>query len=764
MPSILSKFGPPFVKSLIAVSAIFLSSHVGEAQTPPKKFPQRKAGTKQVRPTDALKSDAAKVAATDESVPPGADDEIEKIPRKSGINIDSKSAIRLNYGRRDWNSDATKIDEAIIFLREGTTGRIVQIQAEESAPDSASFSGTYSINWRNIESLRLEFYAPPQKLLADVAGRRKISQMIDSKELRRLPFVLRKDPVSGLQNIELFDNVEQARTAYRAFQSEQQLLQALQGKTAQRGQPVNPGALSERDQTVDTAALADRAEFEKLSRDLAERVRLGQIESQRLSQLIQSFSALTPAQRAARKTQAQAAADQAMIDYRAERYTEAKSSFDKAVELDPTNRSYYFQYGVTLYKLDEYNRSLVYLDLADGKGVNVVEKDFYRGLNYYRLKNSENAIAAFGKVVDAKDVEISPSANFYRGLVFFEKKSWPEARTEFQAVLDQSKDPALDERAEAYLENILRQQQFDAERAKRWTLSGTLGALYDDNVLLSSDSDRDRGTVTNLEAFRTLLVGSARYRPLYEENREFAAQLDVMTMYSVGTDFQSTQSLANADPTIVGLTLPWTYKGVFRGKGYKFDFVPGYEMTYMSIENNEMKAIYNSALIGFQNLFVMNERWYMNVNVDLRQDTSALTSSTGDNNSSALKTKLTWSNINFLEDKKQLILSDVSYTSNAALGKNSVFNRIDLGAGYVFPWKWDTTVLSKLSYYLLTYPENSNGRVDNSATVTLGLSRPWTEKLMLGLTGTYTMNTSNVEANQYKKFNLMATLSATEVF
>lgn len=746
--------------SKLATVFVILASSLAQAQTPPKKFPTRKAGTKQVRPQEIQKP----ASAVEDSTQINDDDDIEKIPRKVGINIDSKSAIRLNYGRRDWNSDATKIDEAIIFLREGSTGRIVQIQAEESAPDSAVFSGTYSINWRNIESLRLEFYAPPQKLLVDVAGRRKISQMIDSKELRRLPFVLRKDPVSGIQNIELFDSAEQARIAYRAFQSEQQLLQALQGKTAQRGQPVNPGALSERDQTIDTALIAERAEFEKLSRDLAERVRMGQIESQRLAQLIQAFSALTPAERAKRKIEAKAAADQAMIDYRADRFTEAKASFDKAVELDPTERSYYFQYGVTLYKLDEYNRSLVYLDLAEGKGVNLVEKDFYRGLNFYRLKDANSAIAAFGKVVDAKDVEISPSANFYRGLVYFEKKSWPEARVEFQAVLDQSKDPALDERAEAYLENILRQQQFDAERAKRWTLSGTLGTLYDDNVLLSSDSDRDRGTATNLEAFRTLLVGSARYRPLYEENREFAAQLDVMTMYSVGTDFQSTQSLMNSDPTIVGITLPWTYKGLFRGKGYKFDFVPGYEMTYMSIENNEMKAIYNSALVGFQNLFVMDERWYMNVNVDLRQDTSNLNSSTGDNNSSALKTKLTWSNINFLEDKKQLILSDVSYTSNAALGKNTVFNRVDLGVGYVFPWKWSTTVLSKLGYYLLTYPENSNGRVDNSATLTLGLSRPWTEKLMLGLIGTYTINSSNVPANQYKKTNLMLTLSANNVF
>lgn len=721
-----------------------------------KVLPKRKAGVKKVEPSE--------VVVTNEASPKEeAGDEIETMPRKSAINVDTKNAIRLNYGRRDWNNDSTKIDEAIIFLREGASGRIVQIQAEETTPDSAVFSGTYSINWKNIESLRVEFYAPPQKLLLDTTGRKKIMQMIESKELRRLPFVLRRDPISGIQNIELFDNVEQARAAYRAFQSETELLTAMKNK-APNTEPTTTGAIAEREQAIDTALLADRALFAKLSKDLADRVRLGQIESQRLSQLIQKFAALTPVERAQRKRDAQAASDQAMIDYRAGRFTEARDSFDKAVELDPTNRSYYFQYGVTLYKIEDYNRSLVYLDLADSKDVNTVERDFYRGLNYYRLQDAKNGLDAFEKVVAAKDSEISPSANFYRGIIFFEKKSWPEARKEFQAVLDESKDSALDERAEAYIENIARQQQYDNERTHKWTTNGTIGVLYDDNVLLSSDSDRDRGSATDLVAYRTLFVGSLRYRPAYEEHSELAIQFDFLTMMSVDKSFKASQAITNADPTIATLTVPWTYKGVFLGKGYKFDVIPGYEMTFMSSDNNQFKAIYTSYLGGFQNLFVMNDRWYMNLNLELRQDNSNLTNSIGDDNSTALKSKYTWSNINFLEDKKQLILSDFSYTSNNSLGKNNVFSRIDMGVGYVRPWLWNTTFLSKLGYFNLNYSQNSTGRVDNSYTLTLGLSRPYSEKITLGVTGTYNINNSNVDANTYKRTNIMFTATASDAF
>lgn len=705
--------------------------------------------------TNAPASDTqSNVSDNPEAESVGGTDPIETVGRPRGVSLASKNAIRLNYGRNDWNQSALKVDSAAIFLREGTSGRIVQIEVEESAPDSAVFSGTYSINFSDLEGLKVEFYAPPQNLLTDLTGRKKISQMIIAKELRRLPFVLRKDPVTGVQNVELFDNADQARNAYRAFQAEKELLVALKNR------------LDQRNQTLDTAMLAiEKAEFEEVSRNLAERVRLSQVETQRLGALLQSYSLANPEERAKRKLEAQKLADQAMVEYRANQFLEAKKSFEAAVDLDPSNRGYYFQYGVTLYKIEDFNRSLVYLDLAESNTVKQAERDFYRGLNFYRQRDSNSALVAFEKVVNAKDPTISPSARFYKGLIHFEKRRWTEARAEFQTVLDESTDPVLDERAEGYIEQSLRMQQIEAERAKRWTLSGTFGAMYDDNVLLSSDSDRDRGTATNSTAWRSLLQGTAKYRAIYEDTSEWAIQLDAMTMYSVDKDFQSVQSISNSDATSAGLTAPWTHKGVFMGKGHKFDLIPGVETTYMSIENNEWKSIFHSYVLNFQNLFVVSDTWFTSVNVDLRQDVSGLTASTGDDDTTAFKTKISWSNINIpFEDKKQLILSDIGYTINSALGKNGVFNRLDLGFGYIRPWKWDTTFSSKLGYFVLTFPEIATGRIDNNIGLTLGLSRKVGEKLTSGFTTNYQINGSNLTVNQYKKLTAMITLTATEAF
>ncbi|MDX9730707.1 MAG: hypothetical protein RBT63_02955 [Bdellovibrionales bacterium] len=707
----------------------------------PTTLPARKAGVQNTKPDEP-------VATANEH------DDIDVVEKPRGIRLDAGNTIRLNYGRGDWNRNSTKVDAAVIYLREGASGRVVQIEMEETAPDSAVFSGVYSINWRNLSALRVEFYAPPQHLLTDLQGRRAITRMIEARELRRLPYVLRRDPVTDVQNVELFDSAGQARQAYHAFQAEQELLVALQNRYAKR------------DQTIDTARLAmERTEFEEASKNLAERLRLSQLETQSISRLLQNFTQATPDERARRKKEAQDLADQAMTHYRAYRFAEARSMFVKAVELDPSNRTYYFQYGVTLYKLDDYNRALVYLDLADGKDVNAVERDFYRALSYYRLKDSVSALDAFNRVVDAKDPALTPSGRFYRGVIHFERKRWAEARPEFQAVLDESSDPALDEQAERYLEYILRQQRVETERGKRWNLSALVGTLYNDNVLLSSDSDRDRGVATGVDAVGTLFQGSLRYRALYEDVNEFAMQLDVFSMYSVGTDFQRTDSISGTDPTIVGFTAPWTHKGIVLGKGYKLDVTPGIETTFMSIEDNEWKSIYNSYLLGFQNLFVMNDRWYTNLNIDLRQDTSNLNSSTGDNDSTALKTRITWANMNFpFIDSKKIILSDVSYTLNNSIGKNSVFDRIDLGVGYVQPAFWNTTFSAKLNYFLLTYTENSSGRVDNNYSLNMGLSRQLSDKFMLGLSGGYNINNSNLTANQYKRMNLMLTLSTNEAF
>jgi tetratricopeptide (TPR) repeat protein len=723
---------------LLLLAALAIGTSAG-AQTAKKKHPPAKL-PKKVAPAEAPNEiEPAAIPAAQSAAP-------------QRVGIDSANSIRLNYGFSSWNKNPTQVDSASLLMREGSTGRTVQISLVETAPDSSVFSGIYSINWQNLEKLQVEFYIPPQELLNSQEGLKKTLAMIASKALKRKPFILRRTP-TGAQLVELFDNRDQARSAMKAYRAEQQI-QAMQDQ-----KPTKFPS----DQQVDTAKMAEELKAkEYAAKIISDRIRVGQVEARRLQDLIAKFSMLREPEKIARRKKAEAIAAEAMQLFKQEKYQEARSKFDQALELDPDNRLFYFQYGVTLYRVDEFNRSLVMLQLAEGPSVNPVERDYFVGLNHYRIKEFPPAIEAFDKVVATKNPDMAPSAKFYEGVVYFEQKDWEKSRPAFQAVLDSSKDPKLDERAENYLEQILRIQQFEAERSRKWQISGTLGEMVDSNVLLIADSSTDSGTASNTAGNRTLLTGSFRYRPIYEQTREFAAQLDLVTMYTVDKNLKGAQSLRNADPTMATLTLPWTTKGLIFGKGNKFDVTPGIESIWMSIEDDQNKEILQSYLLTLSDLIVMSNTWFSTFALELRSENSKLNSSTGDDDSSAFKTKLGNSNLVFVsDDKSKIVLVDGGYTINSAKGRNTVYDRIDLGLGYIQPIFWGLSGNAKLSFFNLVYSQNANGRIDNSYTLALGASRPISDIWSAGLLGSYNINNSNIDANAYKKYSILLTFSGT---
>ncbi len=669
------------------------------------------------------------------------------------VGLETSSNIRINYGRAAWNKSPTQIDSASIVMREGSTGRTIQIYLTETAPDSAIFSGLYQISFQNMERLQTEFYIPEQDALARNGGLKKLLGDISKGQLVRNPFILRRQP-GGVQSVEIFDTKDQAREALKAYKAEQSVAIKLAA-------PATAAA----DQTVATAQLA--AELKKQQMHLAaeaERQRMGQIEAKRLADLQAAQAAMAEGQRAANKQQAQLLSQEGIALFKENKFTEAKAKFDQAMQLDPSNQAFYVQYGVTLYRLEEFNKSLVILKLATADAVQTTERDFYVGLNNFKLKEYPAATEAFDKVSKAGDKSLSPSAEFYKGVIGFEQREWDKSRTSFQTVLDTSSDPKLDESAEAYIEQILRLQQYEAESKKKWFLSATIGEQYDSNVLLIADSSTT-GTATNSKGYRTLLSGSAKYRSLFEETREFAAQLDVTTMYTVSDSFQGDQSLRDADPNVATLMLPYTIKGLMFGKAMKFDLAPGYETIYMSIENHENKEILNSVIINAAGLLVMNDTWFANYGLDVRKDTSKLASSTGDDDSSSVKVKLSTSHIFLVgDDKKKFFVPDAAYSINDAVGKNSVYTRLDLGVSYIMPWKWETSTNFKLGYFTLNYPQNATGRSDNSYTLTAGISKKLSDVWSTGFLGTYNANQSNITSNTYSKFTALVTFSAATSF
>ncbi len=668
------------------------------------------------------------------------------------VPIDSSKMIKLTYGYPPWNKSAEKIDSAAIILREGKTGRTIQINVEETEPDSSIFSGLYSLSLNNLQALSPEFYIPPQELLDSQTGMNKITEMIKSGELKRKAFILRRYK-NGLQVVEIYDSKDQAKLAMRAFRAEEEL-------TDLRNRPLIARS------ALDAGALAEQIEEQKrAAQSLIERARLEQIEALKASENVKKFELMNAKQKKAKRDLAADQAKNALADYQNSKNDDALKKFENAVEADPENNSYYFQYGISLYKAEQFNRSLVMLDLAQDSdhmqqsAIDMAEVNYYIGLNNYRLKLYRDAIAAFEKVVASKNALLAGSAQFYIAVSIFEQLDYKKALEKFQLVLDNSKDPKLDARAEQYIEQILRVQQFEAERARKWYLAATIGLINDSNVIFASDTSI-QNTPSNAAGERLLTLGSLRYRPIYEADHEFATQLDITNIYTSDSSMKYSQTLRNTDPFLVDLTFPYTIKGVFLEKGFKLDIVPGYESLSMSVDSNSEKVILTSYMLKGLSTIIMNENWFANCNFELRQDIASLNASVGDDDESAINIKLSDANLFFLNKEKSKIFSlDAGFTHNSAVGKNFVFDRFDLGTGYITKSFWDTMFNSKLSYYLLNYSANSSARLDNSYTLAAGFSKKLNEALTAGFNGSYNINSSNIDAYAYKKYTFLLTLS-----
>ncbi len=677
--------------------------------------------------------------------------------RDPKVPIESSKMTKLTYGYPPWNTNAKKIDSAAIILREGKTGRIIQISVEETEPDSSVFSGLYSLSLNNLQALSPEFYIPPQELLSTQVGMSKITEMIKSGELKKKAFILRRYK-NGLQVVEIYDSKDQAKLAMRAFRAEEEL-------TDLRNRPLIARS------ALDAGALAEQIEEQRrAAQSLIERARLAQIEAFKASQHVKAFELLNAKQKKEKRELAAELAKKALAEYQGAKLEDALKDFELAVETDPENRGYYFQYGISLYKAEQFNRSLVMLDLSEEadltqkNDLDLAEVNYYIGLNNYRLKLFKDAITAFEKVVEAKHGLLSSSSQFYIGVCYFEQLDYKSSLSRFQAVLDGSKDPKLDLRAEQYIEQILRVQQFEAERARKWNIAGTFGFIHDSNVIIASDTSI-QSTPTNSAGERLLTLGSLRYRPTYEADHEFAAQLDVTNIYTLDTNYSYSQTLRNTDPLLFDFTFPYTFKGVFQNKGFKLDIVPGYEALLMSVEGNTQKMILNSLMLKALSTIIMSENWFANYNLELRQDNANLAVSTGDEDENAINVKLANTNLFFLNKEKSKIFTlDGGFTHNSAVGKNFIFDRIDLGAGYLTKSYWDSMFNSKLTYFLLNYSANASARLDNSYSLSAGFSKKLNEALTSGLNATYNINSSNLDSYTYKKYTILFTLSYSKGF
>ncbi len=672
----------------------------------------------------------------------------ERTAKASTRSSEGARSMSISYGSPSWNGDSRKIDSAYLVLRDKKTGKLVQIQLEESEPDSSQFVGKFSITHGN-EQVSPEIFVPPPELRNPEQDGKKLIEMIQANKVDVKPVVWKKTD-SGQPLIDVYDNQEQAAAAEAAYREEEKLSADMKKKKLLKPIPSEQ-ALEAARQAEHKAAL-DKMALDAAKRE-ADRVRMEQIEKQKAEERAKAAKAMSEQERAARAARAKAAAEEAMAFYTAGKYPQAEAKFKQAVELDPQNTSYYFRYGITLYRNNKFNEALVAMKLAKVDPASELEKQYYMGLIHYRLKELDPALANFQSVAKSPDPNMGPSATFYAGVIYFAQEKYELAKKAFEDVIDNSQDPRLDEQAEQYLDQIANAMAFKKMRENKFTFTGVVGASYDSNVLLSPDSAGDQGTTTDSKDFRLLTSGDLEYRPVFSQHHEFSTKVNANLTNSLKDES------AVADPWVYGISLPYSYKGTLGSKGLKFSAKPGYEILYMDPTDTGTKSnILTSYLMTLEATLVNSPSWFSQYSLETRMDDSKTADSIGDDDSDAMKYTLKTTQSVFLDkSRKEAIMGSAGIVMNAAKGKNREYMRYELGAMYVRPTKWNASWISGLTIYQLNYDNADEKRTDFNATLMTGVSKPIKEWVTWGLIGTYTKNDSNLTANEYSKYLILTT-------
>lgn len=662
--------------------------------------------------------------------------------------VDTSKIIEVKYAVSKWNKDSTSIDSGSVILKDSNTGKVLQFQIEETAPDSGIFSGNYSVNWGGEGDVVPEVFILPNNQEITPKELVEIKSQIDKGTIKRKPIVVRKDE-TGTQVLEVFDTKEQATEALRVLREARQ----VKTSTAQLTTSKAARALFDSKDLKKFAAEQEKLAVE-IEKKRLDRLRDEEAEKQKIEMLRRQQQELAETERKLRMKQAIDFAESALDMYRVGKYEESETMFRKSFELDPNNLSYYFQYGITLYRNKKYNEAIVALDLAKGKGVVESERLYYLALSYYKSQEYDQAAVKFDLVKATKDKKLAPISIFYKGLIKIDQKRYEEAKVDFQEVLDTSEDPQLDDRAEAKMDEIDRILEFVKNKEKKFIFSATLGAQYDSNVTLISDSNLDSGTATNVGSGRMLSGVGLMYRPVFDKKKEWGLKLRSDYIYTLDN------ALAETDPLVFTVSAPYTIKGKSFKKPAKIEIKPGYEFIYIGQDDSGSPEKYLTGyLLEFSDAMVMRKNWYMTPSLKTRYDKSA---SSADQD--AFRWNLYLSNVNFLDsESKKGIITEIGYGMAHAKGDSYKSSRIDLSALYTAPLSFmDFTFAGGLYYYNLNYTEI--GTKNSNYNFVANIGKPVLEWLDLAFVTSYMINASNSDASDYKKFTVGLILNVETQF
>jgi len=502
------------------------------------------------------------------------------------------------------------------------------------------------------------------------------------------------------------------------------------------------------------AAPINKEKIEQLVRQqgrLQETTQLSLEESQAKKRmaLIEQQQKMSEAQKAKKKQEAVALVAKADALYAKKNYKDAEKLYAQATELDPETEAYYYRYGVSLYKLGNYNKSLATLSLADVDPNQALEKDYYISLNHLKLKDYDKALKKLVEIREENSPDFSPMASFFAGNIEMQQQKFPAARKSMEYVIDNSKDPKLDKSAEDMLEQIDRLESYYEGKKEKYRFTVYAGLMYDTNVLNVAENN----VSTDVKAWRLNYGGSALAILYRTMTSDLGVKLSYADYYSVNSTFQSDATLQAADAMDVGVSIPYHQEIKFGKKQANLEVIPAYKNIYLAASGGARSVAVTTTEVATTLSAPVKPDLLMSGRLDLGADTSQLASSVGDDDLSGTKYGITITPIQLLDLKGEKTLSgDFSYLMNNANGKNFKYNKIGLAATYGFPTFYKGNGSLRADYSIQDYASAATPRKDTNIMFTAGYNKDLSKQWNMNLSFQATTANSDVETYKYNKF------------
>lgn len=429
-------------------------------------------------------------------------------------------------------------------------------------------------------------------------------------------------------------------------------------------------------------------------------------------------------------------------------YRNALPLLESCTQLDASNDDYYYYYALALYKLKRYRRSLAFLNILEATSINQTELNYYEALNHLYLKEEDLAYNKFVDVREQKDPDLSAMAAMYAGILAQKKEDYADARINYEFILDFSKNPKLDQKAEMALDNLSKIEQFQALAKQKWGYSFYTSVISDSNVLNVAKTSQP----TSVEAYRVQYGAIVAYKALFTQKRSLMPQFTISDMYSVSTKFKSETSLQAADPFQVEVSVP--YRQVFSlfKKPSSWLISPAYSQLYMSIDEDGRDLVFASTSLTSNLTTTHFKKWISDYNIIISSDDSHLVNASSLDNQTAIKYSLLTNQTRLLDPTgRKSVGFSLLYSLNDADGDNNVYNKYILSITGTRPISEKLLGYARIDYTKMDFPDAVSGRKDTGFILNAGAFYSWTQRSSFNLMVQYYDNDSSVAIYDYKK-------------